>query len=124
VALSLDQMLALFQRARDAGLLACDKRFAIAWHLNQVETLLLRGRWSAAQRQLDQAIDLQPTYGPARLLRGELAARLGQWKPAAEDFAVAVSHGESGLSTQCRLAVLLAANGDLNEFEMARQRLL
>jgi WD40 repeat protein len=124
VALSLDDLLALFQKVRDADLLACNRQSAFGWHLNQANTLIRRRQWAAAHRQLDEAIGQLPNHGPARLVRGELAARLHQWKLATEDFAFAVAHGETSLSTQCRMAVLWAAVNDLNGFRVARQRLL
>lgn len=124
VPLSLDQLLARFHRADDAGLLGCSRRAAFNWYWNQADRLIQSGRWPAAKRQLDEAIRLLPNHGPARLLRGEIAARLGQWQSAAEDFAIAVSHGETGLSTQCRLAALLAAIDDVQGFQTVRQRLL
>jgi WD40 repeat protein/serine/threonine protein kinase len=124
VALSLDEVVAQFQRVRDAGLLSASRGSAWVWHLDQADRLVRRQQWSSAERHLDAAIELRPDHGTARHLRGEIAARRRAWQSAADDFAVAFEHGETGLATQCRLATLLVASHDLDGYRAARERLL
>lgn len=74
--------------------LTANPRFTKA-ALGRVEALIAQGKAVEAQAELEQIMKNEPTSAHGWLLRGQLAARAGEFGEAAEAFAASITHGKS-----------------------------
>ena len=85
------------------------------WHLDEAERLQREGQVHAAAFHLGRAGGLPPT--PVWLLRrGDLAALLGQWRPAQGDFAAAWKQQPGNVVVGRRLALAQLGGGQVEDY--------
>lgn len=96
----------------------------LAWHELEARAAYRADRWATAVAHLSALAVTRPRDWELFQMRGRAHAKLGQWRPAARDFAASIRLGDDDYNNHYDLAVACLAAGDLPGYRQACRKML